>query len=56
MAHNVSTHLRAKRARRRLQVKVRKIKSDLARTQDDSARQKLIDRLRRIAPNAQVPA
>ncbi len=54
MAHNLSTHLRAKRARRQRTLKVRKIRGLIARTQDDATRKKLTDRLKRIAPNAPV--
>ena len=54
MAHNPSCHLRLKRARRRRQLKVRKLKHQLTRTEEDGARQKLVDKLRRIAPNVQL--
>ena len=54
MAHNRSNHIRIKHRRRHRRLKVRKIKRVLARTQDDAGRQKLIDRLKRVAPNVQI--
>lgn len=54
MAHHVSSHLRAKRARRRRQLKVRKLKDQIARAKDDGTRQRKLERLLRVAPAAQV--
>ncbi len=54
MAHNLSSHLRAKRARRRRLLKVRKLKDQIARAKDDATRQRKLERLQRVAPAAQI--